>query len=178
VEEPVLQTQKSVLKKASNDQSTKQPTVDTVVATWAGCLAGRQRAWGRWRQGCDILKIKQKVSLNTLARHKITTILDNRKISVTSLSDGPVFMVGQKPETLHQTNDWLQWIFECKGVWTKKKKVLCDTLRFPMPLWWMTMRWRCGKDGGTKQWVVLSNYRMSSMKSSLCSGLDCFEKPL
>lgn len=34
--------------------------------------------------------------------------LENSRISETSLSDGPIFKMLQKPETLNQTNDSLQ----------------------------------------------------------------------
>lgn len=43
-------------------------------------------------------------------------ILNLDRIAELSISDGPVFVVLQKPETLKQTNNPLQWVFAGKGV--------------------------------------------------------------
>lgn len=64
-------------------------------------------------------ELVQNLSLDSLTSPNITLTLGNSRISEMSLSNGPVFMVLQKPETLYQSNDSLQWIFAWKAVWTK-----------------------------------------------------------
>lgn len=53
------------------------------------------------------------------ARWKITPTLC-KSISKMSLSDSPLFIMFQKPETLNHTNCLLLVTFACKAIWTKK----------------------------------------------------------
>ena len=46
--------------------------------------------------------------LDALPSYKITLTLGNSRPAERSPGNDPVFMVLQKPETLNQTNDWLQ----------------------------------------------------------------------
>ena len=60
------------------------------------------------REVCSSQELAQNVPQDTLPSFTITLTLDNSRISKMSLSNGPVFMVLQKLESLNQTNNSLQ----------------------------------------------------------------------
>lgn len=60
------------------------------------------------KEVCGSLVLAQNLPPVAPLTCKITLILSNSKISKTRLSDGTVFMVYQKPETLNQTKNSLQ----------------------------------------------------------------------
>lgn len=53
-------------------------------------------------------KCSYKLLPDALPSDKFTLILGNSRVSELSLSNGPVFKMCQRPETLSQTNDTLQ----------------------------------------------------------------------
>lgn len=99
-----------------------------MVADSTACSAGRQRTWAmellqaqRWNLGAlgqqrQELYNSQDLTLILPSPYapsslNITRNLGNSNISETSVNNGPVFMVFQRPETLYQTNSSLQCMF-------------------------------------------------------------------
>lgn len=72
---------------------------------------------------CSRLELPRNLPSWHLAQPKITLTLGSNRISRSSLSDDSVFMLLQKPGTLNQTTDSLQWAFMCIAVWVKKHTV-------------------------------------------------------